>query len=231
LITAAELKNRVVAVVSRGGRPDLAEDVLGQVEAPTLLIVGGEDHTVLELNRKAASQMHCRRRYWALAGPPHSEHKDKDDVLDGETGVRGNRILVREWGHFEHMADIGVRGIGPTREAAFEEAAKALTAVITDPVLVCPETMLEVDCYGKEDTLLLLDWLNALIFEMSTRRMIFGKFEVFISDRHLHGRAWGEAMDPVRHQPAVEIKGATFTELKVVRDAQGLWIAQCVVDV
>jgi tRNA nucleotidyltransferase (CCA-adding enzyme) len=138
---------------------------------------------------------------------------------------------MRRWDHFEHTADIGVRGIGPTREAAFEEAAEALTAVITDPVLVRPETMLELDCYSKEDTLLLLDWLNALIFEMSTRRMIFGNFQVTISDGHLHGRAWGEAIDPLRHQPTVEIKGATFTELKVVMDRQGLWTAQCVLDV
>ena len=138
---------------------------------------------------------------------------------------------MREWTHFEHMADIGVRGIGPSREAAFEEAAQALSAVVTDPGLVRPQTMLEVDCYAKEDGLLLVDWLNALIYEMSVRCMVFGKFEVHISDGHLHGRVWGEAADPLRHRPAVEIKGATFTELKVTRDAQGLWIAQCVVDV
>jgi pimeloyl-ACP methyl ester carboxylesterase len=71
LITAAELKNKVVAVVSRGGRPDLAEDVLDQVEAPTLLIVGGADHTVLELNRKAAGQMHCRHRLHIVPGATH----------------------------------------------------------------------------------------------------------------------------------------------------------------
>jgi SHS2 domain-containing protein len=138
---------------------------------------------------------------------------------------------MRHWTHFEHMADIGVRGVGPSREAAFEEAAKALSAVITDPALVCPETMLELDCYAKDDTVLLVDWLNALISEMSVRRMIFGKFDVSITDGHLHGRAWGEPADPSRHHPAVEVKGATFTELKVARDAHGLWTAQCVVDV
>lgn len=129
------------------------------------------------------------------------------------------------------MADIGVRGIGPSREAAFEEAALAMSAVITDLSVVRPDTLVEVDVNAKEDDLLFIDWLNALVYEMSAHRLIFRRFEVRISDGHLHGRAWGEAADPERHHPAVEIKGATLTELKVFRNAQGLWTAQCVVDV
>ena len=57
LITAAELENEIVAVVSRGGRPDLAEDALENVQSPTLLIVGGDDRAVLELNRKAMKRI------------------------------------------------------------------------------------------------------------------------------------------------------------------------------
>lgn len=71
LITAATLKGQIAAVVSRGGRPDLAEDALGQVEAPTLLIVGGEDHTVLDLNTRAARQMHCVRQLHIIPGATH----------------------------------------------------------------------------------------------------------------------------------------------------------------
>lgn len=137
---------------------------------------------------------------------------------------------LRRWEHFEHMADMGVRGIGPSREAAFEQAALAMCATISDPALVRPETVVEVDCSATQDEFLLVDWLNALIAEMSARRMIFGRFEVEITGAHLHGRAWGEAVDPARHQPAVEIKGATLTELKVTRNGD-LWTAQCVVDV
>jgi dienelactone hydrolase len=59
LITAAAMKRQIAAVVSRGGRPDLAQEVLAQIESPTLLIVGGEDETVLALNKKAAAQMRC----------------------------------------------------------------------------------------------------------------------------------------------------------------------------
>jgi SHS2 domain-containing protein len=138
---------------------------------------------------------------------------------------------LRRWEHFEHMADMGVRGIGPSREAAFEEAALAMCATITDPALVRPAVLFETECDASEDEFLLVDWLNALICEMSAHRMIFSRFEVTIADGHLHGRAWGEAADPARHHPAVEVKGATLTELKVARNADGLWTAQCVVDV
>jgi len=138
---------------------------------------------------------------------------------------------IGRWEHFAHMADIGVRGIGPSREIAFAQAAQALCAAITEPELVRAAILFEVDCKANEDELLLVDWLNALIGEMSEHRLIFSKFEVSISGVQLHGKAWGEVVDPRRHHPAVEAKGATLTELKVLRNADGLWTAQCVVDV
>jgi tRNA nucleotidyltransferase (CCA-adding enzyme) len=129
------------------------------------------------------------------------------------------------------MADMGLRGVGPSREAAFEEAALALCAAITEPELVRRDILFEVDCNAQENEFLLVDWLNALISEMSARRRIFSKFEVHIDNGHLHGRAWGEVANPQRHHPAVEVKGATLTELKVFQNPDGLWTAQCVVDV
>jgi putative phosphoribosyl transferase len=59
LITAAVMKHEVAAVVSHGGRADLVEDALKLVAAPTLLIVGGEDETLVALNKQAAMRMHC----------------------------------------------------------------------------------------------------------------------------------------------------------------------------
>lgn len=79
--------------------------------------------------------------------------------------------------------------------------------------------------------LLLVEWLNALLLEMAQRKMLFSRFEIKLSDHHLTAKMWGERLDLPRHQPAVEIKGATFTELRVRRDADGRWLAQCVVDV
>jgi hypothetical protein len=79
--------------------------------------------------------------------------------------------------------------------------------------------------------LLLVDWLNAWVFEMAVRHMLFSRFQVALADGGLHGFGWGEPLDRARHQPAVEIKGATYTELRVWAEADGTWHAQCVVDV
>lgn len=126
---------------------------------------------------------------------------------------------------------MGVRGIGPTKEAAFEGAALALTAVTTDPAEVIPTQQVTIACDAPDDELLLVDWLNALVYEMATRKMLFSRFEVHFNDHSLHTTAWGEPVEVTRHRPAVEVKGATYTDLLVNPDQKGYWIAQCVVDV
>jgi len=137
----------------------------------------------------------------------------------------------RGWEHLSHDADIGVRGFGPTLAAAFEEAAIALTAVITDPALVKPSTPVSIACAAEDREILFVEWLESLIYEMATRRMLFSRFQVAIEDGKLRATAYGEAIDVPRHQPAAEIKGATLTQLKVEKGADGLWSAQCIVDV
>ena len=135
------------------------------------------------------------------------------------------------WEHFEHGADIGVRGWGSSLARAFEQAAVAMTGVITDVATVAPNEAVSVRCEAPDAELLLVDWLNALVYEMGTRNMLFSRFEVTIDGARLSGRAWGESVDVARHQPAVEVKGATYTELKVAQQPDGVWLAQCVVDV
>ena len=137
----------------------------------------------------------------------------------------------RHWEHFPHDADVGVRGVGPTAEAAFEEAARALTAAIVEPGAVVPRDAVEVACSAPDIEILLVDWLNALVYEMATRNPLFARFEVSIRGHALEATAWGEAVDVARHQPAVEVKGATLSSLSVHRDESGAWTAQCIVDV
>jgi putative phosphoribosyl transferase len=89
LVAAAQLSNDIGAVVSRGGRPDLAGPALAQVSAPTLLIVGGEDRDVIDLNRHAMSQLHCEKR---LEIVPHATH------LFEEPGTLDEAArLARQW--------------------------------------------------------------------------------------------------------------------------------------
>lgn len=140
-------------------------------------------------------------------------------------------MTAERWEHFPHEADMGVRGLGATLEQAFEQAALALTAAVTDLAAVRPSKMIRLSCEAPDDEMLLVDWLNALVYEMATRRMLFSRFEVRREGRRLDAKIWGEALDVARHHPAVEVKGATYTALKVAQQADGGWLAQCVVDV
>jgi SHS2 domain-containing protein len=138
---------------------------------------------------------------------------------------------MASWEHFPHEADIGVRGRGKSADVAFEQAAVALTAVITNPDLIRNEEQVEIACEAPSLDVLLVDWLNAVIYEMTTRSMLFGRFRVKINGLKLSAQAQGEHVDRQRHEPVVEPKGATFTELRVSRDDEAQWVAQCVVDV
>ena len=99
LNTAAALKGAIAAVVSRGGRPDLADRALAQVKAPTLLIVGGEDDTVLDLNRKSLELLRCTKRLHVVPGATHLF--EERGTLEEVAKVAAN------WFH-EHLSAAGV---------------------------------------------------------------------------------------------------------------------------
>lgn len=135
------------------------------------------------------------------------------------------------WEHVHHEADIGIRGIGPDLASAFEQAALAMTAVICEPSSVRPVAQITVACDAPDEEFLLINWIDSLVYAMATRRMLFSGFDVVIDQLRLTARVWGEPIDIDRHQPTVEIKGATLTGLRVCRDDTGAFVAECVVDV
>ncbi|HOW98475.1 MAG TPA: archease [Kiritimatiellia bacterium] len=140
-------------------------------------------------------------------------------------------MTAARWEHFEHQADVGLRGRGGTPDEAFAQIALALTAVVTDPDRVRAERPVELRCSASDVESLLVDWLNALVYEMAARRMVFSRFEVRVEGSSLQATAWGESIEPERHRPAVEVKAATYHALAVRREPDGGWTAQCVVDV
>jgi SHS2 domain-containing protein len=135
------------------------------------------------------------------------------------------------WEHFPHEADVGIRAYGPTLGAVFEQAALAMTGAITDVERIVPNERVSIACEASQTDLLLVEWLNALVYEMAVRDMLFSRFAVTIEDSGLSGEAWGERVNVDRHRPAAEVKGVTYTALEVSRRADGQWLAQCVVDV
>lgn len=105
-----------------------------------------------------------------------------------------------KWEHFPHDADVGVRCFGATAAEAFEQAAQALTAVLTR-VEIEPQIYVEVRCETPDFELLSVKWLNATIYEMTVRGMLFGRFAVRIEGKSLTGTLWGEDhrhMTPIR---------------------------------
>ena len=151
-------------------------------------------------------------------------------MVESKIGTGAIRAPAR-WEHFDHGADIGVRGFGSTPVEAFEQAAMALTAVVTDPGSVRLQEGRRLQCKAPDLESLFYEWLNAVIYEMSIGHMLFGRFDVTINEGQLTAVLTGETVIPERHEPAVEIKGATYTELRVAREPDGGWHAQCVVDV
>lgn len=133
--------------------------------------------------------------------------------------------------HFPHDADIGVRGYGQSPGEAFANAARAMSAAVTSLELIVPKMTVRVTCCGPNIEILLTDWLNAVIYEMATRGMLFREFDVEIDGGTLNAEMTGEPVDVVRHAPSVEPKGATLTDLLVARTTDGEWVAQCIVDV
>lgn len=150
--------------------------------------------------------------------------------MENTLSCKRGESLNANWSHFPHGADVGVRGEGPTLEEAFAAAAMALTSVVTKLERVEARETVHVRCEAPERDLLLMEWLNSVIYEMDVRKMLFSEFTVTIAGNELRAELRGERVDRARHDPAVEVKGATLTELKV-NQHNGAWLAQCVIDV
>jgi SHS2 domain-containing protein len=126
---------------------------------------------------------------------------------------------------------MGVRGHGATLEEAFASAAEGLTAVVVEPSDVEPVEKVDFTGSASDPELLFYDFMNSIVYEMAVSARVFSRFRVRVEGDCLQVEAWGERVDVERHQPAVEIKGATFTELAVGRSDDGRWFAQCILDI
>ena len=131
---------------------------------------------------------------------------------------------------FEHKADVGVRGFGKNLNEAFGECAKAMFSVMVELGGVGAEEEVRVRIEARNREELLLAWLNELLFESGKREMFFSEFSVRIDGNNLEGTARGEKINGKKHGLKTEVKGATLSGLEV-REEQGLFVAQCIVDV
>ena len=125
---------------------------------------------------------------------------------------------------FEHTADLGLRVRAPNLKELLTDAAHGLFAMVVDDLsAVNPTVCREFRIAGSDQTYLLFDWLNELLFVCDTERLAFSQFDVELTADGLLAVARGEPLDPARHRLTHEIKAITYHELKVEQAATGGW--------
>lgn len=136
--------------------------------------------------------------------------------------------------YFEHRADVGIIGIGKTLEESFQEAAKAMFKVMSNIAKVKDNDSVRIKVEAKDEEELFVEWLNELLAQIDLKRMMFSKFEVRIKKSEnrfvLTGKAYGEKINPKKHQLKTEVKAATYSQLKIKKE-KNKYTSQCVVDV
>lgn len=126
---------------------------------------------------------------------------------------------------------MGVRGRGPTRGAAFAQAAVALTTMMHPSSEVRPLEPVEVTLSAPTDEDLLVGWLQAVVREMRSRGMLFSHYDVDIEGQTLRATLWGEHLQAEPGQVMPRVKGIKPIRMQVGRRPGGTWFAQCAVEV
>ncbi|NJE84364.1 archease [Thermococcus sp. CX2] len=141
---------------------------------------------------------------------------------------------MREWEHYEHTADIGIRGYGETLEEAFEAVALALFDVMVDVRKVEPKEVREIEVKAEDLEALLYMFLEELLVLHEMDGLVFGDFKVKIEKTEggyrLRARAYGEPLDYVKHEPKEEVKAITYHDMRIEKLSDGRWMVQLVPD-
>jgi SHS2 domain-containing protein len=140
-------------------------------------------------------------------------------VLDMKKGFR----------FLEHTADAYVEAYGATLEEAFGSAGLGFTDVMTELEAVEAETESAFVVEAQDEKALLYSWLEELLLEFELRGMIYSRFEVSgiqetAGGLRLEARAWGEKYDPERHMSKVGIKAATYHQMEILKDVDGVTV-------
>lgn len=130
----------------------------------------------------------------------------------------------------DHTADVGVRLEAPTAAALFETAARALTEIATDAGAVMPRVERTVELEEETLDVLLVSWLQELLYLLETEGLVFSRFEVSIDGTRLHAAVWGEPLNPELHARKSDIKAVTYHQLEVGRRGDA-WEARVIFDV
>jgi SHS2 domain-containing protein len=153
---------------------------------------------------------------------PRTEGGGMDTGL--ATGAQGT---PPRWEHLTRGTEQRVRGNGRTPDEALEQAAVALCALVADPLTVEVREEVSIECDAHDLDSLLANWLRSVIHNMAARRLRFRCFAVRLDGWHLFGSAYGEHLDPARHQGSLELRGVSLAGCTVRRQPDGRWTAEC----
>jgi SHS2 domain-containing protein len=130
----------------------------------------------------------------------------------------------------DHTGDLGVQVFGETLPRLFEQAAAALTFILTDTETIRIEEARRIFLEAKTDEELLITWLNELVYLFDTERLLFKAYDVLsLHDHHLEALARGEIFVEGVHPIKTTVKAATYHQLKIEKH-QGVWTAQVIFD-
>lgn len=136
--------------------------------------------------------------------------------------------------YFEHQADVGIIGFGKTLDHAFEEGAKAMFQVMAEIANIEPKKEIRITVEAYDQETLFVEWLNALSTHKDIEDMLFCEFVVEMKQHKnkwiLNGIAKGEKIDYDKHRLKLEVKAATYSQLKIDK-SQNLYRVRCVLDV
>jgi len=141
------------------------------------------------------------------------------------------RFAMDRFRILEHTADVGFEAFGSSLPEAFENAARALAHLMAEPASVKPSGKVRIEVQGADPSDLLVNWLSEILYQHDAERWLFHDFRVESLDDHaVSGIAWGEKIDPARHQTHLMVKAVTYHQLSLQPTAGG-WRAQVYVDI
>jgi len=131
--------------------------------------------------------------------------------------------MKKRFKFLEHTADAYIEAYGETLEEAFENAAAAMTDVMTELEKVEAQTEESFIVEGLDEPALLYSWLEELLLEFELKGNLYSRFEVLGIEEtsegvRLRAKAWGEKYDPERHPTKVGIKAATYHRMEILKE-------------
>jgi SHS2 domain-containing protein len=153
---------------------------------------------------------------------PMQPHNEKGFFLG--LGMTGRFELV------DHTGDLGVRVFGESLSQLFEQAAHALTFILTEPETIRLKETRKIRLEAETDEELLITWLNELVYLFETKGLLFKTYNVLsVHDHRLEALAQGESYVEGLHPIKTTVKAATYHQLKI-ENHQGVWTAQVIFD-